>query len=306
MVLRDVHLFGSNSAIDPATESKLLETGAARHEAIGHTFQAKSEYQMAAAQDLQGNTLGSTGINHSLESSSPAEEPPINGLDGDPAFSPGSAMDHFERSVTNADLAKTRWKQAEYRQAELVSHMRSQPNDSAIRPEVTDEMNRRDPMEDVLSRASNGSNRGALWDKMDIDTGASVVEICADLLNIDTQRDIGSDLADRGDDSRSEIMTLFEMDHHQMGRMKNSMDKVHQCLEDHRDEFENSKHYESLVTASHIDSKDHPVNEEFSHAADLITKYSAFFDVMSSTINSAVKGAQGDIPEDHLEVYIDR
>ncbi|OYR47684.1 hypothetical protein [Halorubrum sp. Ea8] len=285
---------GSNSSIDPLTETKSLQVGAARHEAIARTYQAETQYQMAAAQDIQGNTY-----TESTREDNPADYCPLCIRSG------ASAMESFENTAENAGLARSAWKQAEYRQGELIAHFRSQPDDSGIRPEVRDEMDRLNQMDAVLDRASNSPYGGRLWDQMDVDPGADVVEVCADLLNIDTNRDIGSGMRDR-EGAWDDIMSMLEMDHHQMGRMKTSVDKLYRSLEDHRDEFEGSKHFESWVANNHLDGKTHPVQESFTQVTDLVTRYSVFFDVMSTSINTAVQGAQGDIPEDHLNSYLDR
>jgi hypothetical protein len=274
-----IAFFGSSSSVDPATEMKTLQVGAARHQAVARTYQAESQYQLAAAKDIEGNTLPQS-------------------------MGDGNAMESFDQTVENANLARSKWKQAEYRQSELIAHFRSQPDDSGIRPEVRDQMDRLDQMDQVLDRASDSPYGGRLWDMIDADPGADVVEVCADILKIDAQRDVGNSLRDRTG-TWDDIMALLEMDHHQMGRMKNSVDQLCRSLEEHRDEFERSKNFESRAVNTLIDGKTHPVEETFTQNTDLITRYSVFFDVMATSINSAVKGAGSDVPEDHLTAYLD-
>lgn len=269
MILQFPRYFGALDVVaEMTTEKKITSGSAAILEAYATSYETFHQSEMAAAKDIQGKTQ--------------------------------QATDHYDDAIAKAAEARDKWKQAEYKQTELLTHLVSLPKNAAAREEFRKKIDDIDE-EEFLSNLQSSNRFPAFIDVGEI---GNMIAFSRQILDIDTD-ELGIEKIIDPNDSPiwHELLSLSALGIHQIRNLKITSEELRQTLEEHCSNAAESKMLESHQSSVHLYGVHHPTTKVSSKLFNELISYAMFLEVLHFYTSEALMEAPDDKPDIHLEEY---
>lgn len=264
----NLHLWGSKRTLDPLTEVMLHQTAAERWRAIKHSVEGFEAWERAFIEDMQGNT----------------EE----------------AVKHHDHAIEVSANAREAWKNAIYRQSELISLLTSQPTNIGLREDFCEAVKDRSVREHVSELQENELLPIFINSEED-----DIFQISTGILGKSAEEAPRTDYPDREDDEAwKEVVRLLELDLHQMQELKIAADRDNAATKEEKLNVENSKLAESAQHTIEIEGRFIASAQASTRLTSKLASYQAFVETYTTYLTKSLMDASTDHPEDQLKRYV--